>query len=197
MCQSGKFSEIVVHVARFDPSHRYIVSRNLPKVRRYASKLELIALSCPETKILLSPFCEHNHKASTMRPIFRTLSRLAPSTVMVNSILKGDRIPGVITEIHLEANKALPRPPKGQYIVSLDGYTEMLTTRRLEAIAAKYKDARQIRIWSLKLNGKTGVDDRTPIADRKAWPSASYLKKLSDKLKQAFIKVGIYVSTSS
>lgn len=195
MCQSQKFSEIVVHMAKFDRSHRYVISRNLPRLRRYATRLELVALSCPGTKILLSPFCEHDHKAKVMRPVFRVISRLAPSTIMVNSILRGERIPGIITEIHLEGSKPLPAPPRGQYIVSLDGYTKELSRANLEAITAKYKTARQIRIWSFRLNGKVSNEDKTPIAERYNWPNSQYLKSLANKLRQAFIKVGIYGST--
>lgn len=179
MCRSGKFSEIVVHLAPFDNSHRYELNKYLPNVRRDALWCEGLSRKYPNVVLMLSVFCEHNHSAKTMKPVFDGLKRIAPSCLMVNSIWKGEVVPGVITEIHLENSKPKRKPP-GEYLVSFDGiggdgegdFTDVDVPKLLNI----YSDARHIRLWNFRYNGKFGHKDTTPIAQRKCWPSVEYLK---------------------
>jgi len=178
MAASGKFSEIVVHAAAFDNSHAYPIDKLLPQLRVDAAWAEGVAKANPGTVIMFSPFCEHNHKAVPMLLVFRELGRIAPSVVMVNSIWKGERIPGITTEIHLVSSKNLPPIQPGD-TVSADGFggdgSGDWPDADVPAILAKYKAARHIRFWNFRLNCKFGHNDTTPIKDRKACPSVEYL----------------------
>ena len=170
LCASGKASEIVVHLAPFDRTHRYSLRRYLPQVYKDAAKLEAIAKACG-AKILISPFCEHNHSRKVMQPIFKRLREIAPSTELVNSILRGQIVAGVITEIHPEDGKPLRSAPNGAYTVSLDGYSG----NGLKAYE-RYHTARHFRFWHHRLNGRRHFNDAIPIEQRRAYPGKQWLK---------------------
>ncbi len=70
----------------------------------------------PELTVLFSPFCEHNLRAPVMRALFAEIRKRYPALILVNSIWKGEAIPGEINEIHSET-KTL----SGSYINSTDG----------------------------------------------------------------------------
>lgn len=186
MCESGKFSEIVIHTEPFDRSHAYPIAPNKKRIIADFKWLQSIAVRFPGTEILGSPFCEHNHKASSMAPLFKELQRVAPSVTMVNSIWKGQVVPGVITEIHLENSKPKAKP-QGAYMVSLDGFGGKgeggMTDTDLEAIIKRYPDARQFRIWDFRMNGKFGWKDRADVKNRKHWPDSKYLNSRIKTLK--------------
>lgn len=179
MAQRGKFSEIVVHLAPFDSSHKYEPRKYLPQAYADASFCEGVAKQFPSTKILISIFCEHNHPARVMSPIFAELKRRAPNCLMVNSIWRGEVIAGIITEIHLENSKP-KRKPSGEYIVSFDGFggdgSGDFTDADVDTICARYPDARQIRAWNFRYNGKFGHKDKTPVDKRKHWPDENYIR---------------------
>lgn len=180
MCESKKFSEIVVHVVPFDKTHRYPIAKLMPKLKVWAAEIEIISKASPETVILLSPFCEHNHTAAEMIPVFNQLRQIAPSCLLLNSILKGQRVPGITTEIHLQNSKSLPAKPAGDYTISYDGYggdgTGDYPDSNIQAVLVKYADARHIRCWNFRFNGKFGHTDETTIAQRTVWPSVEYIK---------------------
>lgn len=156
-------SEIVVHLAPFDSTHSYPLKEYLNGVLRDAKRLERVAKNC-NAIIMLSPFCEHNHSKATMQKVLKAVQKVAPSTVMVNSIWRGAVIPGVITEIHLPA-----RIPKGEYTVSLDGNTGPVDF-------SKYRKARHFRWWTPQMNGKAYATENTPIANRKHYPTRADLR---------------------
>ena len=188
MCQSGKFSEIVVHLAPFENSHKYPIAKLLPNLRVWAAEVEAIAKANGGTVILLSPFCEHNHPARDMKPVFEELKRIAPSCEMLNSILDGERVPGTITEIHLPNSKELPKKPRGDYTVSFDGFggdgTGNYPDTNIQAILSKYGDARHIRCWNFRFNGKTGWKDKTPLDKRVSWPSREYIVQMLSAMRE-------------
>jgi hypothetical protein len=180
MCASFKFSEIVIHIAPFDPTHAYSLNQYLPRVYSDAKALERLSKKYPNTVLLLSPFCEHNHSTSTMLPVFNKLKTIAPSCGYINSIWKGGRVPGIITELHLENSKKLPKVPTENYTISFDGFggdgSGDFSDTDIMAILNKYSTARHIRCWNFRFNGKFGHKDETPIKNRRFWPDDNYLK---------------------
>lgn len=179
MCASGKFSEIVVHVAPFDKDHRYEFSKYVPQIKKDVAKLEEISKKYPSVVLMVSPFCEHNHPRDKMVVLFKELKQIAPSCLMVNSIWKGQTVPGIITEIHLE-NSKLKIKPQGDYIVAFDGFgsdgSGDMPDTDVQKILNHYSDARQIRLWNFRYNGKFGHKDKAPVDKRKHWPDENYLK---------------------
>lgn len=180
MIQSGEFSEGVTHLEPFDYSHRYPVTPQvLKRLENSARYYEALAVK-HKTKIGLSPFCEHNHTRAVMAPIFRMLRKVAPNCFMVNSIWKGQEVPGTVTEIHLENSKPKPRPRNPEYIVAFDGFGGKgegdFTDCDIDAILARYKDARQIRGWNFRFNGKFGHKDPTALLNRSKWPNPKYIR---------------------
>lgn len=181
MAATGKFAEIVVHMAPFDNSHTYQVSKTLPQIRKDAQWLRVnVAQRYSGTTLMLSPWCEHNHPAATSRPVFDELRRICPECLMVNSVWRGQQVPGTITEIHLTSSKSLPRKPQGEYTLSFDGFggdgSGDMPDADVPAILARYGDARHVRYWNFRNNRKYGHLDTTPITQRMADPDAAYLK---------------------
>lgn len=179
MACSGKFSEIVVHLASFDRSHAYPIDKLKRQVIADAKWLEGIAKQCPGATLMPSPFCEHNHPVKKMKPLLDAIRKVAPSTLPVNSIWKGEAVYGYTTEIHLENSR--PRaPPRGDYIISFDGFggdgSGDFTDADIEKILRRYSGARHARLWNFRYNGKFGHKDAASIAERKHWPDADYLR---------------------
>ncbi len=176
---SKKISEIVIHLAPFDYDHLYPIEKLYNQVIEDSEWVELMAVKHPEVKFLISPFCENNHPASKMIPLFNDIKRIAPSCLMVNSIWKGEVVPGVITEIHLPDARPVKKP-KGEYMVSFDGFggggKGDFPDGDITTIMKRYPDARQIRYWNFPCNGKYGHDDDSPIEDRYNWPNTQMLK---------------------
>lgn len=179
MACSGKFSEIVAHISPFDNSHAYPIDKLRRSVIEGAKKIQRIAERCPQSVLMPSPFCEHNHASKTIKPILDQIKKVAPNTIPVNSIWRGGIVYGYTTEIHLENSR--PRaPPSGEYIISFDGFggdgSGDFTDADLVTIFSRYKSARQIRLWNFRFNGKFGHKDSASIAQRKNWPDAKYIR---------------------
>jgi hypothetical protein len=180
---SQKFSEFLFHSAPFDRSHRYPVRDLLSTLRADAAWAERLSRANPNVVVMFSPFCEHNHPRSVMEPVFMELQRIAPSVLMVNSIWKGEQVPGIITEIHIPSSKLLPGIPRGEFTVSWDGcggdprvqYQGDFPDTDVPTILAHYARARHIRLWNFRCNGKFGNKDTTPVGQRKHWPNEHYL----------------------
>ena len=179
LVDSGKVSELVIHLAPFDRSHAYPIAALQKQVLSDAQELNEFAGR--GTKILLSPFCEHNHAAKVMKPLFDRLRAVAPNCEVVNSIWKGEEVPNTITEIHLERGTK-PRPKNKEYTVSFDGWggdgKGDFPDCDIQHFLNYYKDARQIRAWNFPLNGKWGDKDDAPVDKRKHWPDVQYLRGL-------------------
>ncbi len=171
--------EIVIHIGPFDNSHAYPIAKLRKFVLEETKKLEALSKKHPKTILMLSPFCEHNPSTKNIKPLLDEMKRLAPSCLIVNSIWKGQEVPGYITEIHIPTSK-LPRKPKGEYTVAFDGFggdgSGDFSDANIQAILDNYSDARHIRAWDFRFNGKFGHNDKTPIAQRKSWPSVKYIK---------------------
>lgn len=178
-CRSGLFSEIVSHIAPFDNSHAYPIRQLLPYVLAEARKIDVISRANPRTVVMLSPFCEHNHPAKEMIPVFEAMRKAAPSCLLVNSIWKGQPVPGVITEIHLPSSR-LPPVPQGEYTVAADGFggdgRGDFPDTNVQNILQKYAGARHIRWWNFRCNGKFGHTDTAAISARTNWADEKYLR---------------------
>lgn len=179
MCRRGTFSEIVVHLAPFDRSHTYPINRLISSILVDAKAVQAIQVKYPKTFILLSPFCEHNHKATDMQPVFVKLKQAAPSCGLVNSVWKGERVSGIPTEFHLPNMKSLPKIQDGD-LISFDGFggdgSGDFSDCDIQKIIARYPNARQIRGWDFACNGKYSHDDPTPLGDRDNFPTKEYLQ---------------------
>lgn len=180
MCQSGHFSEIVIHLAPFDGSHRYPISNLITRVLSDSADLEKIQRLYPNTQLMLSPFCENGHTAKELKPVFDGMVRAAPKCLMVNSTTNGTEVPGVITEIHIPDANHLPRQPIGPHTVSFDGFggqgTPDFMQSNIKVIILHYPNARHIRWWDFKCNGKRDWEDQTPISQRDTWPDITYIQ---------------------
>ncbi len=84
--KSGKWSELVVHLAPFDKTHRYDLQANLPIVYSACSYMFRVARRYTNTKFILSPFCESQHSKETMIPIFKEMKTRAPNCSFVHSV---------------------------------------------------------------------------------------------------------------
>lgn len=185
MCECGIFSEIVIHLSPFSGSHNYPISALKNQVLADCRWAEQLQKRYPKTQLLLSPFCENHNPAKEMAPLFKSMKQLAPSCLMVNSILEGgEEVKDVITEIHLEDTRPR-RKPRGEYIVSFDGFGSRgmpdFFTANLRGIISSFSDARQIRGWNFRANGLADYKDHTPLDDRTHWPDAAYIAHIFSK----------------
>lgn len=186
-CESGKFSEIVIHLAPFAKDHNYSIKqlkKRLITDTRWAKSLQK---RYPKTQLMLSPFCEHKLSAKEMTPLFQELHSIAPNCLFVNSILDGGEevfLPYVWTEIHIE-NTTPRKQPKHQHTISFDGFGgDCLVdffTANIRGIVASFPNARHMRGWNFRCNCKRDCRDTTPIPDRTAYPDVAYLKKIRSK----------------
>lgn len=182
MGRSKRFSEIVLHLTPFDYDHEYPIKKNIKLLRQNTTKVNQLQQKYPHTRFLPSPFCEHRHDRNTIENVIEELRTIAPLCTFVNSIYGGQETPLALTEIHLSNSKKLPKKPKFDYLVSFDGfggdkeYPGDFTDTDIEAILEFYHDARQIRSWNFRMNGKYGHLDKTILAKRKHWPDENYLR---------------------
>lgn len=182
MGRSKKFSHIPIHLASFDGTHKYPVSKYLSQIKKDAKEIEAIAKRFPDTKFQISPFCEHMHKASVMTPIFEEIEQIAPSCGLINSIMfghGGDEIPWITTEIHLE-KFILKKPKNKSYIVTADGFggngSGDFSDTNIQKLMEFYSDAEQFGWWNFENNGKYSHDDESSVNKRKNWPNVHYIK---------------------
>lgn len=180
MMASGKFSEIMVHTAPFDYSHRYPIDSLMVQVLEDARDLEALQKKYPGTTIIISPFCEHNHARSVMKPVLDAVRAAAPSCLVANSIWKGDIVPGYMTDIHIPNARNLPRAPRGEFTISFDGVggdgSGDFTDLDIVSILNRYRRARHIRHWNFRHNGKYGHSDPATLTERKYFPNVRYLR---------------------
>lgn len=184
-CKSGKFSEIVVHIAPFAKS--YSVQKLRPLVLKESRWLNTLAVKYG-TCISISPFCESPNSAATMKPLFDDIRKVAPDCLLVHSIHGGGQeVNGTITEIHIEKSSALPRVPKNEYTVSFDGCgsvgTGDMPDLDIDSIIKRYSSARHIRAWNFQFNGKFGNKDTRAIARRDDYPNVQYIRQTRSLLE--------------
>jgi len=173
--------EIVVHLAPFDNSHRYPIKQLRKEILADSAWLEAEQAKT-RTLIIISPFCENNHKAKDMKPLFDDIARVAPRCDYINSIWKGEEVQGVDTEIHIPDARNLPRIPKNRFTISFDGFggdgSQDFPDAKLIEILKPYilsGRLRHVRGWHFRCNGKKDHLDSTPIGLRRYLPNANYI----------------------
>jgi len=179
MCKSGKFLEIVVHIAPFAKAY------SVPKLRSLVLKESKWLNSLAEKYdqvIMISPFCESPNSAATMKPLFNDMRKVAPCCLLVHSIHgPGQEVDDTITEIHIEKSSALPRVPKNEFTVSFDGAgsvgTGDMPDLDIDSIINRYSKARHIRCWNFQFNGKYGNKDPRAINKRDDWADVPYIRQ--------------------
>ncbi len=185
---SKKFFEGVVHLTPFDGSHAYPIAKNKALLIKNTKRMEALANKYPLQIWIISPFCEHNHPRSVMEPLFNELRRYAPSCQFYNSIWKGQVVPGVMTEIHIEKSSGLRPEPSGEYVIAFDGFGGNgkgdFPDADIDKILAHYPRARHARYWNGRCNGKFSPAEKNapPPNSRKHWPNVQYLKGHRDQL---------------
>lgn len=178
---SKKFvgSDIVVHLAPFDYSHRYPIKSNRAQVLADAEWIQKLAEDYTDRTFMLSPFCEHNHPSSRMEPFLNQIRETAPSCLLVNSIWKGDAIPDYITELHVVNSKPM-RLPSGQVTIAFDGFggdgSGDFPDADVPTMLKRFSGARHVRLWNFRYNGKFGHKDKSDIKNRKSWPGEHYMR---------------------
>lgn len=186
MLKSKAFSELVVHIAPFDRLHRYPIGATRKQVLDDSKWLNKQAKAYPGTKVYVSPFCEHNHPARVMKPLFDDIRRVAPDCILLNSIWKGEEVPGTVTEIHIPDGTRLPRVPKNPYTVAFDGIGSDgngdFADFDLNKIMQKYATALHVRAWGFRHNGKFGDKDTADVNHRVNMPSVEYLRQHRNSL---------------
>lgn len=184
--KTNKLDELVIHLAPFDNSHAYPISKLQKQILADAKWCEEQA-KLTTTKLLISPMCENNHSASELQPLYNDLNAIAPSCQLVNSTGKRTELPGVLTEVHI-GNPVKPPIwiPKNEFTVSFDGFggngkdpkrVDFPDARLIEIVAPYLASGRcrHIRGWNFRHNGKKGYDDTTPVATRNCFPNVKYL----------------------
>lgn len=183
MVKSGKFSEIVVHIAPFQNDHNYPVKLS----KQVREDLEFLGQFDPMI-IWPSVYCENNLDKAQIYKVFEQIQSIKFFPHLINSIWKGAEHPKMITEIHIPNSKQLPKKPKQPYTVSFDGFggdgSGNFTDTNIEAILDRYSDALHARWWDFFNNGKVRWDDRTPINQRESWPNSDYLLNRHAMMKQ-------------
>lgn len=181
--KTKKLSEIVIHLAPFDGSHKYPVNSLKKQIMKDTAWCEKMQLKYPDTDIMISFFCEHNHKADTMKPLFKEGKEIAPHCFFVNSIWKGEEVPNTITEIHIPNSKQLPPVPKNEFTLAFDGIggdgSGDFPDCNIQKIIEKYSVSgrlRHIRAWNFRHNGKYGHNDPAKVNEREHFPNEQYLR---------------------
>lgn len=190
ICKTNKLSELVVHLAPFDNSHNYKVTPKVVKQLMEDVKwCQMIQLQT-STRIYISFFCEHNHTAKTMRPLFNQGKDLAPNCFFINSIWKGEECDDIWTEIHIPNSRQLPRVPKNPFTVSFDGIggdgSGDFPDCNIQDILKDYINSGRllhIRAWNFRHNGKYGHNDPASVNNRKYFPNEQYLRGSVETLK--------------
>ncbi len=172
-------SDIVIHLAPFDYSHKYPIGPNKAQILKDAEFIQRIAEEYRDRTFMLSPFCEHNHPISRMEPFLGEVHNHAPTCPLINSIWKGDIVPGYITEKHATDSKPM-KLPSGQFTIAFDGFggdgSGDFSDANIPMLLGRFKNARHVRLWNFRYNGKFGHKDKTSIKLRKSWPDEHYMR---------------------
>lgn len=157
--------------AIWDGSHGYDIKKNLPTLKAACLEIQAFKKAHPDARILISPFCEHNHTAKEMAPVFKSMTQWAPDCEQVNCIWKGQFIPNMLNEVHGEA----PKLPDGRFIVSADGTD--LTTINIPKWNARHINA-EIKFGWIKGFNLLGAKPELPPKQRKKKPSVSDIQNV-------------------
>ena len=185
MVLSNEFSHVRVHVAEFDKTHEYKISKYLPVVLKVMPKLQEVAfknLGCP---VLASPFCENKHSSARMADVFKQMLKVAPHCAPIQSSISRQWVRGQWNEAHGLYPKL---PPYRPILLSADGIgsdPKKPSAGLVDSDAAawvEYHDAKVdiILAWS-NFDNLREKDENDAPKDRNNPPSAEELE-MNDRL---------------
>lgn len=160
LANSGKCPLIRIQLV-WDGTHKY-GDRLLPNAIKEARRYEKLA---GHSHIQLSPFCEHNHAAPDK--YLDAVRAVAPSCEIINTPWKGAWSKRYKNETHTPAKSS------AAHNFSYDGID--VFTLPPSAIA---RPSEILFLWTPALNGKRFLEDKTPIAQRTAWPTRETINRL-------------------
>ncbi len=180
LASSGRCPLIRVH-AVWEDNHTYSSRKHDATIEGEFLRTEAMAKRFPGVRFQFSWMCEHNMTAAQIRPIVQKYQ--GRGVELVNSIWKGQVVPGVKTEVHGPSN--VPRGGKHNYSFDGDHCVDM----NVEAVKRKHRDADVFFFWVVQCNGRYNNKprnlpdaDNTPRNKRKAW--------LYEKLMDSMIFLG-------
>jgi hypothetical protein len=88
-------------------------------------------------------------------------------------------MPDVINEIH---NEDFIHKPKLPYIWSFDGYDHR--EHSFKKYLTLHTKAQMFGVWQPKYNGRLTLADKTPVTQRKHWPTLQEIKEAAIKYNQ-------------
>lgn len=164
LADSGRCPLIRIQLV-WDGTHLY-GDKWLPTAIREARRYEKL---CGHSRIQLSPFCEHNHKDPDK--YLDAVRSVAPSCEIINTPYQGRFSSRYRNETHTISNIPLAQQ------FSFDGRDALAGGGRAALeLARAVPDV--VFLWTARFNGKMSADDKTPIANRRAWPDAKTIMAL-------------------
>lgn len=142
---------------------------DIPKIKQIAKKYEAIAKRFPNSKIQLSPFCEHN--LQNPDKYLDIVKNNAPSCTPVNTIWLGAKSKKYKNEVHGEL-----KAPKGAYNFSFDGTN--CVDSDVEKFKSIHSNSEVFFFWHPRFNLKWSMGDTTPRHLRTAVPTKELIESV-------------------
>lgn len=158
----------------WDDNHRY-GDKDIKKIVSLSKKYNALALLYPQTRIELSPFCEHN--LGKPDKYLQLCQENAVHCHIVNTPNKGAFSLNYKNEVH-----GTKTPPlTGDYNFDFDGTScfEVDINKYLR----KHNKAEIFKLWTWEMNLLRNSTDHTPRKDRRVRPSAKLIKSMVNLVK--------------
>lgn len=176
--------------AIWEDNHTYRPERHDRIIMAELERANRLKRDYPTIDVQFSPFCEHNIKGVQLTRLFQNLMDNSDLT-LVNSFWKGDRVSGVINEVHGKHPSL-----SGMYNFSFDGTA--CVDSDVTAFKEKHKGAETFYLWDFRFNGKWDEKDTTPRPKRTGWPDRKHIRSIvaltKDRGEIKFPKNWIYKS---
>lgn len=167
---SGKAPRIRVHII-WEDDHVYVASRHDPLILSGIRLLNKVKQDFPLIDIQVSPFCEHNIRGAALDRLFNKVAKEAVGLTLVNAPYKGDKIAGILNEVH--GKVAALDPP---YSFSFDGTPAEHSD--VVAYRTKHKSAQSFYYWSPRFNLRWSENDDTPREQRTGIPTRRFIRSI-------------------
>ena len=169
--ESGKCPRVRLHLLWKD-DHNYgakefeAIRKEAKRVRPFFEKYKAVC------EIRISGACEHKLNKAQAERLKSIVTRELPGVTYVNTpwIGGGGQTITGINEIHGNEASAI----RGVYDFSFDG--DNAVDSSFANVTNELKDADTFYIWNSQCNGRKTTQDTTPRPERKAWPTAEYIK---------------------
>ena len=184
LAESKKFPAIRVQ-GRYDSNHRF-PKQIWKSLAQKCYEVNKVALKYKNVQFLYSPACEHNLSLPDIQSLMILCKKeiTAKNLQLVNSILKGSRLVGIVDEVH---GKSPKRPDNEFYSVSADGIGGKGEGNwpdiNVPDWITRYGSASFIFGWDFILNGKVDWEDKTDVNKRTHWPDADDIRALDSQLE--------------